>query len=117
MDPVRLVKPPNRLSKEDADYVQVLNSSIISEPTKLGHANFDLNGKKTQPGCHYYDVECRHTYAMVVFCRTVYISEQIIGTDKNDPKKTCLFGIHNVQKEYGDFDIYYDKPALKKAKT
>nr|XP_016997292.2 lipoprotein lipase [Drosophila takahashii] len=67
----RYAKEKERLTAEDADYVEVLHTSVGSYgfDRPLGHADFYANWGSQQPGCFWH--ECSHWRAFMLFAESL----------------------------------------------
>ncbi|XP_017084054.1 lipoprotein lipase [Drosophila eugracilis] len=67
----RYAKPMERLTAEDADYVEVLHTSVGSYgfDRPLGHVDFYANWGSQQPGCFWH--ECSHWRAFMLFAESL----------------------------------------------
>ncbi|EDW98734.2 uncharacterized protein Dyak_GE10688 [Drosophila yakuba] len=67
----RYAKPKERLTPEDADYVEVLHTSVGSYgfDRPVGHVDFYANWGSQQPGCFWH--ECSHWRAFMLFAESL----------------------------------------------
>nr|XP_036674233.1 lipoprotein lipase isoform X2 [Drosophila suzukii] len=67
----RYAKEEERLTAQDADYVEVLHTSVGSYgfDRPLGHADFYANWGSQQPGCFWH--ECSHWRAFMLFAESL----------------------------------------------
>ncbi|XP_017141126.1 lipoprotein lipase [Drosophila miranda] len=67
----RYAQDKERLAKGDADYVEVLHTSVGSYgfDRPLGHADFYANWGSQQPGCFW--LECSHWRAFILFAESL----------------------------------------------
>jgi len=67
----RYAKEEERLTHQDADYVEVLHTSVGSYgfDRPLGHADFYANWGSQQPGCFWH--ECSHWRAFMLFAESL----------------------------------------------
>jgi len=67
----RYAKPKERLTAEDADYVEVLHTSVGSYgfDRPVGHVDFYANWGSQQPGCFWH--ECSHWRAFMLFAESL----------------------------------------------
>uniref|UniRef100_A0A6P7GDW1 Phospholipase A1 n=1 Tax=Diabrotica virgifera virgifera TaxID=50390 RepID=A0A6P7GDW1_DIAVI len=89
-----------RLSKEDADHVQVIhtNAGFLGETNQSGHINFCVNGGRFQPSCYGHRLRrarCSHFQSACYFAQTVRYGNSIMGRPcKPDcPKTTSNWGL------------------------
>lgn len=64
------------LQAGDADYVQLIQTSIWGVGTQSGHANFYPNYAKNQPTCMFLDTGCSHSKSYSYFAESILASNQ-----------------------------------------
>ncbi|XP_017131209.1 lipoprotein lipase [Drosophila elegans] len=71
----RYAKEKERLTRQDADHVEVLHTSVGSYgfDRPLGHADFYANWGSQQPGCFWH--ECSHWRAFMLFAESLSRSQ------------------------------------------
>ena len=67
-----------RIDKSDADFVDLIHTNGGDEldgmcgiHAAVGHADFYANGGGRQPGCAFYDAECHHMRATLIYVDSV----------------------------------------------
>ncbi|CAG9838617.1 unnamed protein product [Diabrotica balteata] len=89
-----------RLSKEDADHVQVIhtNAGFLGETNQVGHIDFCVNGGRFQPSCYGHRLmraRCSHFQSACYFAQTVRYGNSIMGRPCKPgcPKTTSNWGV------------------------
>ncbi|XP_061729918.1 phospholipase A1 isoform X1 [Cydia pomonella] len=91
-----------RLTRHDAHVVQVIhtNAGFLGESGLIGHADFCVNGGRTQPGCqgHFMRIaRCSHFMSSCYFAASVRQNRSIrlvgVPCDSNCPKDRGRWGI------------------------
>lgn len=80
LDPARVLfsfdNTENRLTDTDADYVEVIHTSILSFAQPIGTIDFYPNGGKSQPGCQWdLTARCSHQRAFEFYAESIYNPE------------------------------------------
>ncbi|KAF9411210.1 hypothetical protein HW555_009924 [Spodoptera exigua] len=93
-----------RLSKEDADFVDVIHTDagVYGLNEQIGHVDFYPNSGSEQPNCLFQT--CSHSRAWLLYAESVLIPESFIGAEcsswKNFMKGSCDFNNTSVMGYY-----------------
>ncbi|RZF45335.1 hypothetical protein LSTR_LSTR010422 [Laodelphax striatellus] len=69
------------LSKEDAEFVDVIHSNggMKGKSFDVGHIDFYANGGSLQPGCATTNTSCHHVRAVEIFAESIYSESGFYG--------------------------------------